>query len=1022
MNLSSIFISRPVATTLLALGLAIAGIIAFLLLPVASLPEVEFPTITVQAGLPGASPEIMATSVAAPLERQLGQIAGLNQLTSASNLGATTLALQFDLSRNINGAARDVQAAINAARNRLPVNLPSNPIYRKVNPADAPIIILNLVSDSYTTGQMYDVASTILQQKLSQIDGIGQVIIAGSSLPAVRVELNPTALGKYAISLENVRNTLVSSTVNSPKGQLTGLNQASQITANDQLLHAEDYQPLILRYFNGAPVRINDVGEVVDSVENVRAAGLLDGKPAVILVIFKQPGANVIKTVDHVRRILPQLQADIPTGMRLIISMDRTPTIRASLHDVELTLIVSIILVILVVYIFLGSARAALIPSVAVPLSLLGTFVVMYLLGYSLNNLSLMALTIATGFVVDDAVVVLENTSRHIEAGMQPMAAALRGAKEVGFTVLSMSVSLVAVFIPILLMGGLVGRLFREFAVTLSSAVLISLLVSLTVTPMMCARILKINPPYQHKHLHALVIQGHHFYKNTLNSAIDRSSFMLMLVVLAIIASVVLFVIVPKGFFPQQDTGRIIGTIIAEQDISFQLMRQKLQQYMDILMQDPAVAHAVGVTGITTSNAGNVFITLKKLNQRRKSVDQVISRLRGKLSHVPGANLYLQAAQDLVIGARFANAQYQFTLFADTITNLNTWSARILKKLKDLPEITDLSTDQLNSGLQTFVTYDRNTLSRFGLTAQVLDNTLNDAFGQRQIAVLYHSRNQYHLVMEVAPPFWQTPEALKLIYIPSSNGNPVPLSAISSFANFNTLLAVNHTNQFPSATFSFNLQENISLGKVVDKITQEIQALRLPSEVRGIFQGSAQAFQQSLKGMPLLILVALAVVYLVLGILYESLLHPLTILSTLPSAGVGALLALLLTRTDLTIVAFIGIFLLIGIVKKNAIMMIDFALEAQRHEKKIPQQAIYEAALLRFRPIMMTTLAAMFGVLPLVLGFGVGAELRRPLGIAIVGGLMLSQLLTLYTTPAIYLSLEKIKNYWKLNKAVSWTK
>ncbi len=1015
MNLSLPFIRRPVATTLLALGVAIAGIGAFNLLPVASLPQIEFPTITVQTTFPGASPEIMATSIAAPLERQLGQIAGVAQMTSASNLGSTLITLQFDLSRNIDGAARDVQAAINAASSQLPPNLPNNPTYRKVNPADAPIMILNVVSPTHTTGQMYDAASTILQQKLSQINGVGQVIIGGSSLPAVRVELNPTALNNYNIGLEDVRATLAAANVNSPKGQLlNGKSQATQLYTNDQMFKASEYQPLIIRYQKGAPVRVKDVGEVVDSVENIRAAGLLDGKPAVILVIFKQPGANVITTVDRINKMMPQLQAEIPRGMQLVVSMDRTPTIRASLHDVELTLIVAVILVILVVFVFLGSARAALIPSVAVPLSLLGTFGVMYLCGYSLNNLSLMALTIATGFVVDDAVVVLENTTRHIEAGMAPHEAAVRGAQEVGFTVLSMSVSLIAVFIPILLMGGLVGRLFREFAVTLSSAILISLAVSLTVTPVMCARLLKPREREADRRpgrLRRIVLRGQQFYADSLNYAIDHSRLMLALVVIAVLSSIGLFLIVPKGFFPQQDTGRLVGAILAEQDISFQLMRQKLGEYIKIIMQDPGVAHAVGVTGNSTINAGNVYITLKPLSERNKSADQIINRLRDKLAKVPGAQLYLQAAQDLVIGGRPGNAQYQYTVFADSLPKLNTAAARVMAEIKTIPGMADFNTDQLNNGLQSFVTYDRNTASRFGITAQHIDDTLNDAFGQRQVSVMYTLLNQYHVVMEVAPAFWQRPSTLNDIYVTSASGKAAPLSAIAGFANSNTLLAVNHQNEFPSATFSFNLLPHVSLGQIVSQITKKVHALRLPGNVGELFQGTAQAFQASLVGAPYLVLVALVVVYIVLGILYESLLHPLTILSTLPSAGVGALLALLLTRTDFTVVAFIGIFLLIGIVKKNAIMMIDFALDEQRVGNRPPREAIYQAALLRFRPIMMTTIAAMFGVFPLVFGFGVGAELRRPLGIAIVGGLILSQMLTLYTTPAIYLSLERVRKY-----------
>ncbi|MGE5466178.1 MAG: multidrug efflux RND transporter permease subunit [Ignavibacteria bacterium] len=1018
MNVSSPFIHRPVATTLLTLGVAIAGFIAFTLLPVAPLPQVDFPTISVNASLPGASPETMASTVATPLERTLGTIAGVTEITSSSSLGNSRVTLQFDLSRNIDGAARDVQAALNAARTLLPTGMPSNPTYRKVNPADAPIMVLSLTSDTMSRGQMYDAASTILAQKISQVDGIGQVTVGGSSLPAVRVELNPLALNKLGLSADDVRTAIVTTNVNRPKGFVEDDARHWQILANDQAKRAADYVPVVVAYKNGAAVRLGDVASVEDSVQDLRNAGLANGRPAVMMILNRQPGANIIETVDRVKALLPALRASIPGAIDLAVAMERTPTIRASLREVERTLAISVVLVVLVVFAFLRDARAAAIPSVTVPVSLVGTFAAMYLFGYSLNTLSLMALTIATGFVVDDAVVVLENVSRHIDEGMQPFAAAMAGAREVGFTVLSMSLSLIAVFIPILLMGGIVGRLFREFAVTLSAAILISLAMSLTTTPMMCARLLRPRDKQQaHGRLHraservfAAALRG---YEVSLDWALGHGRLMLLVLAATIGFNVYLYNIVPKGFFPQQDVGRLSGMIQADQSISFQAMRQKVANFVEIVRCDPAVETVVAFTGGGQRNSGFMFVALKPIAERKIAADKVIARLRPQLAREPGASLFLQPQQDVRIGGRASNAQYQYTLQADNIDELRAWEPRVRQAMSQLPQLADVNTDQQDKGLQTSLVIDRDAAARLGITVAMIDSTLNNLFGQRQVSTIYHPLNQYRVVLEAAPQYWQSPEILRQIFVVAPGGLQVPLSAIAHYETTSTPLAVNHQGQFAASTISFNLPVGVSLSDATRAIDDAILRLGAPTSVHGSFQGTAKAFQESLSSQPLLILLALITVYLVLGILYESLIHPLTILSTLPSAGVGAILALLMFNTEFSIIALIGVILLIGIVKKNAIMMIDFALDAERRDGLAPRAAIRRACLLRFRPIMMTTMAALFGAIPLALGFSEGAEFRRPLGISIVGGLILSQLLTLYTTPVVYLYLDRFR-LWML--------
>jgi len=1014
MNPSELFIRRPVATTLLTLAIAIAGAVAYTVLPVSPLPQVDFPTISVSGSLPGASAQIMASSVATPLERQFGHIAGVSEMTSASSLGSTSVTIQFDLSRNIDGAARDVEAAISAARTYLPANLPANPTYRKVNPADAPIMIIGLTSSKYDRGKLYDEASTVISQKLSQIQGVGQVSVGGSSLPSVRIDVNPTQLNNYGLTLANIQAVISTQNADIAKGQMSYGAVTADILANDQISAASDYKPIIIGHSNGTAVRLSDVAAVTDDVQNIRSAGYLNGIPSVTIIIFRQPGANIIQTVDNIRTQLPFLKASIPQGIDTTIVLDRTTTIRASVDDVERTLLISVGLVILVVFVFLRNGRATLIPSVAVPVSLIGTFAVMYLLGYSLDNLSLMALTISTGFVVDDAIVVMENISRHLEQGMQPFAAALKGAQEIGFTVFSISISLIAVFIPILMMGGIVGRLFREFAITLSTSIVVSMVVSLTTTPTMCAYLLKDEKEQKHGRMYRASEKFFTWmletYRRSLLWVLDNSGLTLVVLLLTIVLNVVLIYRMPKGFFPQQDTGAITGGVQGPQDSSFPAMDNSIRQLVGVIKSDPAVANVTAYTGGNgATNGGFIYIALKPLNKRKIGAPDIINRLRPKLNRLPVASAFLQAAQDLRIGARSGNALYQYTIQCDNVQDLSKWGPILLAEMKKLPGLQDVNSDQQNGGLQELLNYDRTTAARLGITTQSLDSSLYSAFGQSEVSIIYTQLNQYYVVLEVAPQYWQTPQGLKDIYLNSAKAGNVPLGAVATSESGTTPLAVNHTGLFPSVTVSFNLAPGVSLSDATQRIALMQQRLGTPSTIRGFFAGTLQAYQQSLNTEPVLVLTALLAVYIVLGILYESLVHPLTIISTLPSASVGAILALMLFKIDLNVISIIGIVLLIGIVKKNAIMMIDFALVAERQEGKSTRDSIFEASMLRFRPILMTTMAALFGALPLAFGTGTGSELRRPLGITIVGGLIVSQMLTLYTTPVVYLFLDGLR-------------
>ncbi|HMG02254.1 MAG TPA: efflux RND transporter permease subunit, partial [Edaphobacter sp.] len=1071
-HFSAPFIKRPVATTLLSIAVILAGVVAYKMLPVASLPQVEYPVISVGAGLPGADPETVASAIVTPLERQFARIAGINEMTSSSGLGNGSIVLQFDLSRNVDGAARDVQAAINAARSQLPSNLPQNPSYRKINPSDSPILILALTSDTLSVPQIYDACDSILAQKIAQVEGVGQTFCGGSAKPAVRVEANPTQLSNYGLGLEALRAAIGTVNVNQPKGYLQNGTRRWSISTTDQLFGSAAYAPLIVATNRGpvssaaassglpasvqsavgesstsneSPstgsstttssqtattasatpvagiVRIQDVAQVVDSVEDIHTGGFFNGKPAILVIVFKTSTANVIETVDNVLKLLPSLQAAIPPSVQLNVALDRTTTIRASIKDVTRTLIISVLLVILVVFVFLREVRSTLIPSVSVPLSLLGTCGIMYLLGYTLDNLSLMALTISTGFVVDDAIVVIENISRHLESGKSPFQAAMDGSREIGFTVLSMSTSLIAVFIPILLMGGIVGRLFREFAVTLSAAIMVSLVVSLTTTPMLSAKFLESHDKRKHGRIYRWGERGLAWlteeYERGLKWVLQHQGLVLTITILTFALNVYLYVLVPKGFFPQQDTGRIGGQIRGQQDVSFDAMKPKVAQLAAIVQQDPGVQGVMsfvggGGPGGGGSNMGNMFISLKPDVERQKrgdSAEVIINRLRPKTAGIPGATLYLQSFQELRIGGRSSATQYQYSLTADTLKDLDEWGPKLMTAMQKLPELKDVATDQQDQGLQAQLVIDRDTASRLGISPLTIDNTLSDAFGQRQVSTTFRPLNQYHVVMEVAPEYQRNPDSLKNIYVKSTTGAMVPLSAITHFESQRIPLTVNHQSQMPATTLSFNLTPGVSLSEATAAIEQARVNIGMPTAVRGGFAGTAQAFQASLSSEPLLILMALVAVYIVLGMLYESFIHPLTILSTLPSAGVGAILALLLFKVELSVIAMIGIILLIGIVKKNAIMMIDFALAAERLEGKTPREAIYQACLLRFRPIMMTTMAALLGGLPLALGQGTGSELRRPLGITIVGGLIVSQCLTLFTTPVVYLFFDRLR-------------